>query len=211
MKLSSHGCSFVYGSELRSPSLSWPALVAQNLGYDYTCCAVPGSGNLQIMESVLRNADKADLCVINWTWIDRFDFIDTADESWHTLRPALDHDHAGYYYQYLHSQYRDMLTNLAYILTAIEFLSDHSVPFVMTYMDHLLFDTVRPEWHQPDAVAYLQRCVRPYMRDFGGVNFLDWSRDRAFSVSATWHPLEQAHSAAADFMMPIIDAILHKA
>ena len=211
MKLTSHGCSFVYGSELSSPSLSWPALIAQKLRSEYHCSAIPGSGNLQIMESVLQHAGGADLCVINWTWIDRFDFVDIADESWHTLRPGLDHEHAGYYYRFLHGQYRDILTNLAYILTAVEFLSDHSVPFVMTYMDHLLFDTVQPEWHQPDAVGYLQRCVRQHMQDFDGLNFLDWSRDQGFSISPSWHPLEQAHSAAADYMMPIIDTIRHRA
>jgi hypothetical protein len=211
MKLTSHGCSFVYGSELSSPSLSWPALIAKKLKYEYHCSAVPGSGNLQIMESVLQHAGTADFCVINWTWIDRFDFVDTADESWHTLRPALDHEHAGYYYRFLHGQYRDILTNLAYVLTAIEFLSDHSVPFVMTYIDYLLFDTVQPEWHQPDAIEYLQRCVRPHMQDFNGFNFLDWSRDQGFAISPSWHPLEQAHAAAADYMMPITDAIRHRA
>ena len=99
MKLTSHGCSFIYGCELSSPSLSWPALVARRLGYDSQCYAVPGSGNLQIMESVMLHAHPSDLCVINWTWLDRFDFVDTRDESWQTLRPALDHEHAEFYYR----------------------------------------------------------------------------------------------------------------
>jgi len=211
MQLTSHGCSFVYGSELSSPSLSWPALVAQHLGYDYVCTATPGSGNLQIMESVLLHADRGDLCVINWTWIDRFDFVDNLDESWQTLRPVLDHEHAEYYFRNLHGQYRDILTNLAYISTAISFLQNRRVPFVMTYMDNLLFERVRPEWHQPDAVNYLQRLVFPHMKDFDGMNFLEWSRKNSFDVSETWHPLEQAHAAAAGLMAPAIDAILRRA
>jgi hypothetical protein len=104
-----------------------------------------------------------------------------------------------------------MLTNLTYISTAIEFLSDRHIPFVMTYMDRLLFDAVRPEWHQPGAVDYLQRHVRPYMHDFDGLNFLDWSRGQGFAVSTAWHPLEEAHAAAAELMRPAIDAILHRA
>jgi hypothetical protein len=211
MQLTSHGCSFVYGCELPSPSLSWPGLIAQNLGYDYRCYAKPGSGNLQIMESVLMNADLGDLCVINWTWIDRFDFVDTIDESWQTLRPVLDHEHAEYYFRNLHSQYRDILTNLSYVSTAISFLQSRRVPFVMTYMDNLLFERIRPEWHQPDAVNYLQRLVLPHMKDFDGMNFLEWSRKNSFDVSETWHPLEDAHRAAADLMAPAIDAILHRA
>lgn len=211
MKLTSHGCSFIYGSELPSPSLSWPALIAQHLGYDYQCCAVPGSGNLQIMESVLLNAQDSNLCLINWTWIDRFDFVDVEHESWQTLRPALDHDHAGYYYRNLHSQYRDMLTNLVYISTTISFLNHKQIPFIMTYMDDLLFAAVNPQWHRPDAVTHLQQQVRACMHDFDGLNFLDWSRTKLLAVSDAWHPLEEAHAAAANLMLPIIDAILHTA
>jgi hypothetical protein len=211
MKLTSHGCSFVYGSELSSPSLAWPALIAQNLSYEYQRCAVPGSGNLQIMESVLQHAGEADFCVVNWTWIDRFDYVSTDDESWQTLRPVLDTKHADYYYRHLHSQYRDMLTNLIYISNAISFLSQQRIPFLMTYMDHLLFESVREEWHVPHAVTFLQQKVRPYMTDFNGWNFLDWSRHNGFDVSASWHPLERAHAAAAKLMWPIIYAILHKA
>lgn len=211
MQLTSHGCSFIYGSELSSPSLSWPSLIARDLGFRHDCYAVPGIGNLQIMESVLLNAGAADLCLINWSWIDRFDFVNDVDESWHTLRPALDHDQAAHYYQYLHGQYRDMLTNLSYIAITIDFLHIRQIPFVMTFMDQLLFDTVLAQWHPPDAIEYLQQRVRPHMMDFEGQNFLDWSRSRNFAISAAWHPLEQAHAAAADLMIPVIDAILHKA
>jgi hypothetical protein len=211
MKLTSHGCSFVYGSELSSPCRSWPALIANQLGYDYDCYAVPGSGNLQIMESVMLNAGQSSLCVVNWTWLDRFDFVNTQDESWQTLRPALDHDHAEFYYRHLHSQYRDILTNLVYILTTISFLTHKRIPFVMTYMDNLLFDWVQPEWHPTQAVWYLQQQVRPHLDNFDGQNFLDWSRSHGFEVSAAWHPLDRAHAAAAAHLLPIIDAILRKA
>lgn len=211
MKLTSHGCSFVYGSELSSPSLSWPSLIAKRLHFDYDCFAVPGSGNLQIMESIMLNADKTDICIINWTWLDRFDWIDTYDESWQTFRPALDHDHAEFYYRNLHSQYRDMLTNLVYISASIEFLSQKQIPFIMTYMDHVMFDSVHPRWHQPGAVSYLQHQVRPHLHDFDGLNFLDWSRNKGFGISGNWHPSAQAHAAAAELMQPVIDAILRRA
>jgi len=211
MKLKSFGCSFVYGSELSSPLLSWPALLSQDIGRDYQCLAVPGCGNLQIMESVLLHASHTDFCVINWTWIDRFDFVNAADESWHTVRPALDHEHADYYYRHLHGQYRDMLTNLVYIHTAMDFLGAQKIPYIMTYMDSLLFATVQPEWHAPNAVTYLQQRVKSHLQDFDGQNFLDWSRRQAFAVSPSWHPLEEAHAAAAKLMLPAIDAILHRA
>lgn len=206
MKLLSFGCSFVYGTDLPSPMHSWPALMSQQLGLDYQCHAKPGAGNLQIMESVLRHSDPQSICVINWTWIDRFDFVDISTESWQTLRPALDHGHAEYYFRNMHSQYRDMLTNLVYIKTAIDFLQTNNCKFIMTAMDDLLFEKVQKEWHDPTAVLYLQESIKPYIKDFEGLNFLEWSRKNKFPVSDTWHPLEVAHRAAADLF---IDATRH--
>lgn len=205
MTLHSFGCSFIYGSDLDSPSLTWPSLMARELGCHHICHAVPGAGNLQIMESVLQNYQPGDICIVGWTWIDRFDFVDISDESWQTLRPALDHQHADFYYRNLHSQYRDMLTNLCYIKTVIDTLGDSN--YIMTALDYLLFEEVNPNWHQPNAVSKLQNLVKPHIKDFGGKNFLDWSRDRGFDISEKWHPLEDAHKAAADYF---IDAIRHK-
>lgn len=210
MKLGSYGCSFVYGNDLSSTDLTWPALIARDLGLEYQCCATPGCGNLQILESIMLHSSSHDAMLINWTWIDRFDFVNCHSEQWQTLRPALDHDHADFYFKNLHSQYRDMLTNLIYISTAIDFLGSQNKKFVMTYMDDLLFENVRPEWHQPDAVTYLQQIVRPHMLDFERLNFLDWSRSRHFPISAAWHPLEQAHAAAAKLMMPTVSAMLNR-
>ena len=81
----------------------------------------------------------------------------------------------------------------------------------MTYMDSILFENIRPEWHQPDAVIYLQQQIRPYMHEFDGKNFLDWSRDQSYEISDLWHPLEKAHAAAANYLVPVIDAILRRA
>ena len=210
MKLKSFGCSFIYGSDLEDQKSTWPCLVSGKLGLDYECYARPGSGNLQILESVLRHSrhDKDSFFLINWTWIDRFDFISVADESWQTLRPSLDHENADYYYRHFHSQYRDMLTNLSWIKTASDTLRQQGIKSIMTYMDYLLFESVNPNWHEPSAVEYLQNETRPCLVDFSGKNFLDWSRDQKFAVSDRWHPLEDAHKAAADFMLPTIEKLL---
>lgn len=199
MKLRSFGCSFIYGSDLNCQTSTWPALVAKFLDLEYVCHAVPGSGNLQIMESVFRYFQPGDICVIGWTWIDRFDFIDVETEKWQTLRPALDHEHAGYYYKNLHSQYRDMLTNLCYIKATVDFL--HRETYLMTAMDSLLFEKIQPSWHDPTAVSNLQHYVEPHIKNFQGQNFLDWSRNNNFEISQKWHPLEHAHRAAADYII----------
>lgn len=211
MKLRSFGCSFIYGSELVSRHNTWPAQIATRLGLAHDNQGIEGAGNLRIMQSILTHVEKHDVCVINWTWIDRFDFVTVNDEQWHTIVPS-DTDHrAGFYYRNLHSQYRDMLTNLVYIKTAVDHLTRLGSRYLMTYMDDLLFETVRDDWHDSRAVGHLQHYLRPHMTTFQDKTFLQWSRANNYTESARWHPLDEAHSGAADLMMPVIESILHTA
>jgi hypothetical protein len=214
MTLKSFGCSFIFGSELAddgrngpyatASQLTWPAHLARALGRNYECYARAGSGNLQIMEQVLQqatNSNSEDFFVVGWTWIDRFDYYDVADtrrqRPWKTIMPIDTTNIAQTYYKYLHSEYRDKLTNLVYVKTAIDALKQRHIPFVMTYMDRLLFDQ---QWHVSSATTQLQQQIINDMTTFEGGNFLDWSRHNKYPVSDLWHPLEQAHEAAAAYM-----------
>ena len=220
MKLQSFGCSFIFGTDLSDDGrhrnyatgshLTWPALLAKKMGLDYETRARPGAGNLQILERLMNTVVESDsLYVIGWTWIDRFDYVDhdlkniwPGRTSWSTLMPIDNSDKAKMYYRHLHSEYRDKLSNLIMIKTAIDCLQQHNRRFIMTYMDHILFCR---EWHLTPAVALLQDQIRPYVTDFNGQNFLDWSRSNGFEISATMHPLEKAHAAAADLVFNDID------
>jgi hypothetical protein len=223
MKLKSFGCSFIYGSELSDEAgdtpgagykhysrLTWPAHLAGHLNYNYECYARPGAGNLQILEQILNqayNKDEHDLFVIGWTWIDRYDYYnsDCAGilwQDWSTIMPADTDNVAKTYYRDLHSEYRDKFTCLSYIKLAIDTLNQKGIPFIMTYMDELLFDQ---QWHVTPAVTVLQDFIRPYMTTFDGQTFLDWSRAHGYPESSTWHPLEQAHQTAGDLMFNSFD------
>jgi hypothetical protein len=216
MMLKSFGCSFIFGTDLHDegrpgtfagPSqLTWPALMAKTTGLDYDCYARPGAGNLRILENVLSHATSGnkDLFVIGWTWIDRFDYTTTQDE-WKTLLPVDNSALAKTYYKDLHSQYRDKLTTLLQIRTAIDTLNQQQIPFIMTYMDDLIFES---KWHATPAVISLQEFIRPYMMTFEGKNFLDWARAKNYEISPTLHPLETAHAAAAKSMLKEIQKSL---
>ena len=209
MKLKSFGCSFIFGSDLADDGrnapcatasrLTWPALLAQDLGYDYECRARPGAGNLQIAERLLNECykDERSLFVVGWTWIDRFDYNRDKNHHWTTIMP-IDTDHrATAYYRDLHSQYRDKLTTLINIKLAIDTLKQKNCPFVMTYMDELIFET---EWHATPSILLLQDYIRPYMTKFDGMTFLDYSRKNNFEISRTLHPLETAHRAGFELI-----------
>jgi hypothetical protein len=230
MKLKSFGCSFIYGSDLaddakgsltsESSQLTWPSLLAQNLNYTYECYAYPGSGNLRTLEKLLNQASINDsaVFVVGWTWIDRFDYTTIStelggpsnvvgNEVWKTVMPVDTDSRASNYYRNLHSQYRDKLTNLIYIKTAIDVLLQKNIAFVMTYIDELLFET---EWNCTPAILDLQRYIRPYMTTFEDQTFLEWSKLKGFPISETLHPLEDAHQSAAELIQTNFDTILHK-
>lgn len=219
MKIKSFGCSFVFGSELpdirqrqdlQPSAMTWPAVIASHRGWQYQCFAYPGRGNLYIADRVLEQAAQArkgDVFVINWTWIDRFDYFCAEDDSWSSILPRDTGKIASSYHRHLQSQKRDKLVSLMYIYSAVQALQHRRIPFVMTYMDHLLRET---QWHTDAAIASLQDQITPCLRDFQGMNLLEWSRAQGYPVSDLWHPLEQAHAAAAQYMMPSIDAILRR-
>lgn len=220
MFLKSFGCSIIFGSDLAddgfknlrpTPSQhTWPALIAKKLSVKYECFARPGAGNLQIMEQVLNQiaAPQPAVFVIGWSWIDRFDYYDVhwnrrlVLSPWKTIMPIDEHNLAKTYYRELHSEYRDKLVNLNYIRTTIDSLKQRQIPFVMTYMDDLLFDS---RWHVSPAVSELQSYVKPYMTLFEGKTFLEFSKSKGFEISEKLHPLETAHAAACETIWPFFD------
>ena len=223
MTLKSFGCSFIFGSDLKDTNIvnprsrkiysrySWPALLANTLEYKYECYAYPGVGNLMILESVLDQitvSTSSDFFVIGWTWIDRFDYYNhnyyAHDDAhpWLTIRPDKKTKQYEMYYKELHSDYRDKLTCLGYAKLVIDTLNQKSIPFLMTYMDELLFDC---KHNTSSAVTVLQDYVKPYMTQFEGQTFLDWSRGKGYPEALNWHPLEEAHAAAAEYLIKVFD------
>jgi hypothetical protein len=225
MNLKSFGCSFIYGSELSdeilhnpaikqapAPSkITWPAQLARHLEYAYLCYARPGSGNLQIAERALTHlaVNEKALFVINWTYIDRFDYINLDSPSkwpgsmpWSTLMPIDESDIATTYFKELHSEIRDKLTTLMYVKLVIDTLLQKQFPFVMTYMDELMLDQ---RWHTTPAITELQEYIRPHLTTFDGLNFQRWAAKNGHAITSTGHPLDAAHAAAGKLMINVFD------
>jgi hypothetical protein len=140
------------------------------------------------------------LYVINWTWADRFDFLDPVHENWHTLRPdGNTHEHQ-LYYRHFYNQYHTMLTNACYIKTTADILNSRGIKFIMTLMDTTLFDEVNPRWQDPRSISLLQKEINPHITWFENQTFLNWSKQKGFTISETLHPLESAHQAAFELI-----------
>jgi hypothetical protein len=222
-KIVSFGDSFVFGSELQDNhdgSKAWAGLAAQQLGVEYQTHSNPGCGNDAIAQQIYTHfSDDStvnDLAVINWTWTCRWDVYIADYETWITLGPTcvpkkLQHLLDSTQSHQLIDLYRDYLNksltwnkirNLQTIFAAQQYLKIKKIKNVQTYMDYELFST---EWHCPSYIAEMQKLVKPEMTDWGdGLNFLDWCRERQFEITDVgWHPLEEAHKAAAEFCLPV--------
>ena len=223
MKLKSFGCSFIFGTDLPDDGrngdyatgshMTWPALIARHRGYDYMTFARPGSGNLQILERLLNQIDTSDpaIYVIAWTYIDRFDYINDKlatpwpGTKWLTLMPIDQDKIADNYYRHLHAEYSDKLRSLIFVRTAIDCLKQNNCDFIMTYQDPLLLSR---KWHTTKGSAGLADAIQPYLKDFDGQTFLNWSREKGFDISPADHPLESAHRAVADLILQNWDQFL---
>jgi hypothetical protein len=213
MNLKSFGCSFIFGTDLHddgrngpyatASNHTWPALLAKHQGWTYSCHAKAGSGNLLILERLLDQLamdQSPAFYVVGWSWIDRFDHYDDTESAawfkWKTIMPVDTTSLADTYYRKLHSQYRDKLTTLIHIKTAVDLLQQHGHKFLMTHMDDLIFES---QWHCPPGIASLQAAITPHIKKFEDQTFLDWSKEKGFEISPTMHPLETAHAAAAEY------------
>lgn len=214
MKLKSFGCSFIFGSDLadsydltRGSKYTWPSLIAQKRNLDYECYAKPGIGNLQIMNSVFEQAHLNDpaIFLINWTWLDRFDYLNPINDSFVTLRPDGDQVEHKLYYRYFYNDWHSILVNASYLISTISILESQNIKFLMTAMDKRLAYSLDQQWQDPRPIRMLQKKLQPYLNWFDGKSFLDWSRDLKFPESKNWHPLEAAHAAAADYMITAFD------
>ena len=88
--------------------------------------------------------------MINWTWIDRFNYTSDTFRSgshpwnprgWCSILPSGNDPISKIYYQQIHSQFRDKLETLICIKTAIDTLMQNEQQFLMTYTDELIWET----------------------------------------------------------------------
>lgn len=226
MKLKSFGCSLIFGSDLAddgrhglvaTPSqFTYPALIAKRKGMMYSCHARPGAGNFEILNRIAEQVATGQpaVYVINWTWIDRFSYIDKAESSgihpynpwgWRSIMPIFETQAAKIYYRDLHSQMRDQMETLLCMKTAIDLILQNQGSFIMTSTDALTWEV---ESWCPSVMAWLQNQIKPYVSTFEGDNFINWSRRNDFAISDGLHPLEDAHRAAADLILDHWDQYL---
>lgn len=218
MIVKSFGCSFTWGSDLSDENaakeiyshLTWPALVAKHFECNYDCFAWPGIGNFLIANSVLNQCalvDTNDLFIINWTYIDRFDYVPASVEpwrnldlpsSWQTCRPGNNVD----FFKKYHSELRDKISSLQLVKLCIDTLLQQDIKFIMTALDELMFDQ---RWHTAPGIKLLQDYVQPYITRFNDQNLLDYTDSLGHARIGSGHVSERAHNDAAQYIINLLN------
>ena len=189
---------------------TWPALIAKSLNCDYKCCAIGGKGNQWISWQVCFSIKQDILFIVNWSWFERFDYVDVVTDNGkqliHVMKTNLDH----YFYRNLDSDVWNLHRNLQQIHSTISLLKQNNINFIMTCLDpqySLAYYDLRPpeikrsRW--TNAILNLQEQILPHIVDFEGMNFLEWSKHNSFELGPNGHPLEKAHAEAAKYINTI--------
>ena len=219
-RVQAFGDSFTAGTELADGPIgeqtddqvhsvyTWPALIAKAWNIEYRCNETGGIGNQRISHKVFErylisgNLNQS-FYIINWTWFERFDYVDSEQNTWQTLHPRHTGDLEHFFYKHIDSDLWNMIRNLQIIHSTIKFLEDNRVDFVMTCLDPQIFTRDRPEEFNK-IISPLQNAVYPYFVNFDNMTFLEWSNKNKFSCGPGGHPLEEAHKEAAKIIEPTV-------
>lgn len=211
-KLIAFGDSFTWGSELKDEVESnsrhyshytWPALLAKENNQEYHCLAKPGAGNHTIARNVLANLDtinSADTVIVNWTYIDRWDYYNLQDNKWHTVRPSSNTTTLfdRYYYKYFQSELWDKFESLKLFVLVYDMLNKLNIKLIMTCNDPLVFDT---KFHAPKYITVLQDTIKDKIQYFEDRGFYRWAKFHKFPLGPkNSHPLEEAHQKAFEYI-----------
>jgi len=216
--LVSFGDSFTYGTELsdcvnQHSNKTWTALCAKDLGLIYQCLAKGGWGNQAISHEIFRKYSESqyknkNFYVINWAWIERFDYIDIDSNDWKTVHPRHENLLSHFFYRHIDNQNWNLIRNLQIIYSTIKFLESQGCDFFMTCIDDNLFGENYSNNHA-STILTLQSLVKPYIHTIEDKNFYSWSMEKKFPNGPNGHPLEQAHAAASEYWLKKIKHQLH--
>ena len=187
---------------------TWPALIAKLLDCDYECYALGGIGNQWISWKIADKLEEDTLVIVNWTWFERFDYIDSDIDVWATTHPRHNDNLNHYFYRNIDSDIWNLHRNLQQMHSAISLLKQNNVDFIMTCLDTNYcadFNNFRPpgsnvSTHWKNAIDNLQAQVSHYIVNFFGYTFLEWAKHKNFELGPGGHPLEKAHIEAAKYI-----------
>jgi len=187
---------------------TWPALLATYLNLEYRCVAYPGISNQTIIRKLVKflpEINSTDLVVIDWTFIDRWDYVDINEPrieyQWKTLRPTSDKKTKieKFYFDAVQSELWNKWESLRAIMLVVHLLRSRDIDFIMTSEDTLILDE---NYHTPSYIRNAQTEIKNHINWFEDNGFYHWSINQGFlRGKENDHPLEDAHQAAFEYII----------
>jgi len=194
----------ILGSPLSFSHNTWPALIAKNLSIDYDCIAIGGRGNHWISWQVaahIHNYKSVDsLFIINWSWLERFDYINIDNDEWLTTHPRHENKLDHYFYRNLDSDLWNVHRNRQQIHSTVALLKEHNIDFIMTCIDPLCHTNVWSKRSIEWTHGMSTLDISSHITTFDNMTFLEWSHMNNFKCGLNGHPLEDAHAEAAKYI-----------
>ena len=216
-RIVSFGDSFTWGSDLQDADTSqlhpagyshstWPALLAKHLNIDYASYSLGGCSNPSIarwVQSVLNfpkheQLTSTDLVIVNWTWIDRWEYFDYDRKDWVYVNPYDSNTDAQTFYKNIHTEYGAKFDSLRSVDWTLRTLKDYNIDCFFTCLDPMLVNQDYLFGRGDMRTAF--KSVTPAINWFDGKGFYDWAVDNGYPTGETDHPTELAHQQAFEYI-----------
>lgn len=200
------GDSYTFGHELsdcpghqgKIPSrLTYSALIANTVGYEYQCNAMGYYANNAIARTIIHHINdikKDDLVFVMWTYPIRREFL-LEDAGFRTIAQIDDHQFAKSYIKYVDlNKYHMIKQSLLDIYTAQELLQHHKYLFLSA--DTTLQQSIIGQDSMCGPLVERIDITRWLLFD-NNLGFHEWS-EWLCNKKIIGHPQDQSHKALAD-------------
>ena len=241
MILVAGGDSFIHGNELsdwdinspRDSLLTFTALLADQSGIDYTCCARPGNANDAILRMTINKCEqvkrenKSPVVVVAWTFVPRFEFpfeynTDSPDSPFATIsiyentnrRPVK--DFARQFFTHVNIDWFQHFNTVKSILMLQTYLKANNIPYIFTAADNIVFSykddpQLQAYWAMVDFNNwYMFPAANEPWNTVTPRGFYQWAVENKYPIGPYQHPLEQAHQDAAELIKGKFNELVKK-
>ena len=203
MLLCTLGDSFTFGEELDDPATqSWPALVAEHLGYQLCNRGSPGVGNSYIVKTAIKEIPKSkpDLVIVAWTSCGRMEVADrySVYDIWPGCNRRFEkpYPHRDTLMKYITS-YNNELHQYRSWLRSVVLLQDF---FKLRQVNYRFVNT----FDNQELNKKYAKCSNEYIDLIDTEKFIGWPNTGIMEwtygcpVGPRYHPLESGHRIIAN-------------
>jgi len=205
-KITAFGASITAGRGLKDKTNTWSSIIARNLQLEYLCLADISLSNATITRKILNHNHEPDqLVLVLWTSTTRYEF--KTEDDWLIITPSSNQQ--GFTKQWYSGpgqwEYTGVSNTLKEILLAQTFLRDKNISYLFTIDNN----EVHGSWLKNSGDTYIKQLYNLIDWDrfvfFDNQGFLPWCKEKQFEMAEDGHPLEHAHSAAANYILSNLD------